>query len=62
MASRKGLIKRPSFTASEDLRKSIKNQTDVALGITKQLLMTLGKDKNMVYSPLSIHVVLSNLA
>lgn len=59
MASRKRLRERPSFTASEDLRKSIENQTDVALGITKQLLLTLGKDKNMVYSPLSIHVVLS---
>lgn len=42
-----------------DLRESIKNQTDVALGITRQLLLTEGKNKNMVYSPLSIHVVLS---
>ncbi|KAK9928022.1 hypothetical protein M0R45_025179 [Rubus argutus] len=59
MASRKRLRERPSFTASEDVRKSIENQTNVSLGITKQLLLTLGKDKNMVYSPLSIHVVLS---
>ncbi|KAK9926466.1 hypothetical protein M0R45_023696 [Rubus argutus] len=42
-----------------DLRESIKNQTDVALGITRQLLLTEGKNMNMVYSPLSIHVVLS---
>lgn len=49
-----------SFTATTmDLRESIKNQTDVALGITRQLLLTEGKNKNMVYSPLSIHVVLS---
>ncbi|XP_004301703.1 PREDICTED: serpin-ZX-like [Fragaria vesca subsp. vesca] len=46
----------PSFKPSKELRESIKNQTDVALGITKHLLLTLGKDKNMVYSPLSIHI------
>lgn len=45
-----------------DLRASIANQTDVGLGITKQLLQTEGKDKNVVYSPLSIHVVLSLIA
>lgn len=45
-----------------DLRASIANQTDVGLGITKQLLQTQGKDKNVVYSPLSIHVVLSLIA
>ncbi|PRQ18679.1 putative Serpin family protein [Rosa chinensis] len=45
-----------SFKPSRELRESIKNQTDVALEITKQLLLTLGKDKNMVYSPLSIHI------
>ncbi|KAG6674803.1 hypothetical protein I3842_15G063800 [Carya illinoinensis] len=42
-----------------DLRASIINQTDVALGITKQLLLGEGKDLNLVFSPLSIHVVLS---
>uniref|UniRef100_A0A2N9IA73 Serpin domain-containing protein n=1 Tax=Fagus sylvatica TaxID=28930 RepID=A0A2N9IA73_FAGSY len=45
-----------------DLRESISNQTDVALGITKQLLLTEGKDSNLVFSPLSIHVVLSLIA
>ncbi|KAL6212979.1 hypothetical protein ACLB2K_018194 [Fragaria x ananassa] len=45
-----------------DLRASIANQTDVGLGITKKLLQTEGKDKNVVYSPLSIHVVLSLIA
>ncbi|KAK9947166.1 hypothetical protein M0R45_012600 [Rubus argutus] len=45
-----------------DLRASIANQTDVGLGITKLLLQTEGKDKNVVYSPLSIHVVLSLIA
>ncbi|KAM1004253.1 hypothetical protein EV1_004402 [Malus domestica] len=41
-----------------DLKNSISDLTDVALRITKQLLTTEGKDKNMVYSPLSIQVVL----
>ncbi|KAL5563266.1 hypothetical protein UlMin_033013 [Ulmus minor] len=38
---------------------SISNQTDVALSLTKHLLLTEGKDSNLVLSPLSIHVVLS---
>ncbi|XP_068324777.1 serpin-ZX-like [Pyrus communis] len=37
---------------------STSNLTDVALKITKHLLMTEGKGKNIVYSPLSIQVVL----
>ncbi|XP_018846625.1 serpin-ZX-like [Juglans regia] len=45
-----------------NLRASIINQTDVALGITKQLLLGEGKDLNLVFSPLSIHVVLSMIA
>ncbi|KAB1220399.1 Serpin-ZX [Morella rubra] len=45
-----------------DLRESIRNQTDVALGITKGLLLGEGKDSNLVFSPLSIHVVLSLIA
>ncbi|XP_068337857.1 serpin-ZX-like [Pyrus communis] len=45
-----------------DLRESIINQTDVALGLTKKLLQTEGKQSNLVYSPLSIHVVLSLIA
>ncbi|XP_062028055.1 serpin-ZX-like isoform X2 [Rosa rugosa] len=49
-----------SLTAT--MEESIENQTDVALRITKKLLLTKGKDKNMVYSPLSIHVVLSLIA
>nr|XP_011460321.1 PREDICTED: serpin-ZX-like [Fragaria vesca subsp. vesca] len=52
----------PSFKASESLRKSIRDQTNVALEITKQLLLTEGKNKNVVFSPLSIHVVLSMIA
>jgi serpin B len=42
-----------------DLRESISNQTDVALGIAKRLLLSEGKDSNLVFSPLSIQVVLS---
>lgn len=53
----------PSFKASKAVRNSIDNQTNVALEITKQLLLTEEvKDKNMVFSPLSIHVVLSMIA
>ncbi|KAM1075349.1 hypothetical protein ACFX1X_020487 [Malus domestica] len=37
---------------------STSNLTDVALKITKHLLMTEGKGKNIVYSPPSIQVVL----
>ncbi|KAL6198044.1 hypothetical protein ACLB2K_027836 [Fragaria x ananassa] len=64
---------RPSFKASESLKKSIQDQTNVALDITKQLLLNeslkknlllnnKGKDKNVVFSPLSIHAVLSMIA
>lgn len=45
-----------------DLRESISNQNDVSLSLTKHLLLTEGKDSNLVYSPLSIHVVLSLIA
>ncbi|KAM2002489.1 hypothetical protein FF1_026682 [Malus domestica] len=38
--------------------KEASNLTDVALKITSHLLMTEGKEKNIVYSPLSIQVVL----
>ncbi|TKY75106.1 Serpin-ZX protein [Spatholobus suberectus] len=45
-----------------DLRESIRNQTDVALRITKLLLSKEARDKNLVFSPLSLHVVLSIIA
>ncbi|XP_059436845.1 serpin-ZX-like [Corylus avellana] len=45
-----------------NLRESIRNQTDVALGITKQLLLNEGKDSNVVFSPSSINVLLSLMA
>lgn len=45
-----------------EIHESISNQTDVALGISKCLLLTEGKDSNVVFSPLSIHVVLSLVA
>jgi serpin B len=45
---------------SESLNKSIENQTEVALEITKHLLSNPKfSDKNIVFSPLSIHVILS---
>ncbi|GMI82602.1 hypothetical protein like AT1G47710 [Hibiscus trionum] len=45
-----------------DLRESIRSQTDVALSLTKHVLQTEAKDSNLVFSPLSIHVVLSLIA
>jgi serpin B len=41
-----------------DLRESISNQTDVAMGIAKRLMLNEGKDSNMVFSPSSINVLL----
>lgn len=37
-------------------------QSDVALAMTKRLLQDQGKDSNAVFSPLSIHVLLSLIA
>lgn len=45
-----------------DLRQSISNQTDVSLTLAKNVLLSHGKDSNVVFSPLSIHVVLSLIA
>jgi len=45
-----------------DLRESISNQTDVALGITKRLLLNEGRHSNVVFSPSSINVCLSMIA
>ncbi|XP_062099209.1 serpin-ZX [Humulus lupulus] len=45
-----------------DVRETVSNQTDVALSLTKHLLQTHGKDSNVVFSPSSIHVVLSLIA
>lgn len=42
-----------------DLREVIRSQTDVALRLTKAIFQTQAKNSNLVYSPLSIHVVLS---
>ncbi|KAL1834838.1 hypothetical protein ACET3Z_004489 [Daucus carota] len=41
---------------------SRKNQVDVSLTLAKHLLLNYGKDSNLVFSPLSIQVVLSLLA
>nr|XP_011465023.1 PREDICTED: serpin-ZX-like isoform X1 [Fragaria vesca subsp. vesca]XP_011465025.1 PREDICTED: serpin-ZX-like isoform X2 [Fragaria vesca subsp. vesca] len=46
----------------EALQTPISNQTDVAMKITKQLVESEFKDKNMIYSPLSIYIVLSLIA
>lgn len=45
-----------------DLRESISNLSDVALSITKHLFSKEPSDKNVVFSPLSLHVVLSIIA
>lgn len=45
-----------------DLRESIKNQTHASLQLAQHLVSTEAKDKNLVISPLSIHVVLGLIA
>jgi serpin B len=45
-----------------DLRESIGNQTDVALSLSKQILLTESNNSNLVFSPLSIEVLLSLIA
>lgn len=45
-----------------DLRESIKNQTQASLQLAQHLVSTEAKDKNLVFSPLSIHVVLGLIA
>ncbi|RXI01708.1 hypothetical protein DVH24_015057 [Malus domestica] len=45
-----------------DLRIFVRSQTAAAMRITKPLLLSEAKDKNMVFSPLSIHIVLSLIA
>jgi serpin B len=46
-----------------DLRKSIGCQTDVALSITKHLFSNEEyNDKNLIFSPFSLHAVLSVMA
>lgn len=48
------------LSTTMELKKSVSNQTDFGLRMTKQLFLTQGaKERNMVYSSLSIHVVLS---
>ena len=45
-----------------DLRESISSQTDVALSIAKHLFSKEANGNNLVFSPLSVHVVLSIVA
>ncbi|KDP38405.1 hypothetical protein JCGZ_04330 [Jatropha curcas] len=45
-----------------DIRESIRNQNDVALGLAKHVLLTEAKSSNSVFSPQSIQVVLSLIA
>lgn len=41
---------------------SLKNQVDVSLTLAKHLLLNNGKDSNVVFSPISIQVILGMLA
>ncbi|KAG5542204.1 hypothetical protein RHGRI_021913 [Rhododendron griersonianum] len=41
-----------------DLKESISNQTDFSLALANRLSLSESKDSNLVFSPLSIHVVL----
>ncbi|KAL0557998.1 hypothetical protein IC582_006560 [Cucumis melo] len=45
-----------------DIRETIRSHGDVAIAITKHLLLNEAKASNVVLSPLSIHVVLSLIA
>ncbi|KAB2632199.1 serpin-ZX-like [Pyrus ussuriensis x Pyrus communis] len=45
-----------------EIENSISNQTNIRLRMIKQLFLIEGKEKNMVYLWLSIHVVLSLIA
>ncbi|KAL5705078.1 NADH:ubiquinone reductase (H(+)-translocating) [Ranunculus cassubicifolius] len=45
-----------------DLQAAIKSQTDLSLLLTNHLISKFAKNTNLVYSPLSIHVVLSLIA
>ncbi|CAI9763670.1 unnamed protein product [Fraxinus pennsylvanica] len=54
----------PSEThgSTMDIRESISNQTDVSLFLAKHLVSTKAKDANLVFSPVSTHVVLGLIA
>jgi serpin B len=45
-----------------DLKESIRNQTDVSLSLAKHVSLSESKDSNLVFSPLSIHVILGLIA
>ncbi|KAL1533322.1 NADH:ubiquinone reductase (H(+)-translocating) [Salvia divinorum] len=45
-----------------DLEQSILNQTDVSVLLAKRVISAHAKDANLVFSPLSIHVVLGLIA
>ncbi|KAK1407530.1 hypothetical protein QVD17_39146 [Tagetes erecta] len=54
--------KHPRPKAPMDLEESIKNQTHVATTLATHLLSNIFPNSNVVFSPLSIHLVLSLLA
>ncbi|KAL7155090.1 hypothetical protein ABFS83_03G054700 [Erythranthe nasuta] len=43
-------------------RESILKQTDISFSLAKQLISTDNKDKNVIFSPLSIHILLGMIA
>ncbi|KAL7117124.1 hypothetical protein ACP275_03G051900 [Erythranthe tilingii] len=45
-----------------DLRESILNQTDVSFSLASHVISAHAKDANLIFSPLSIHVVLGLIA
>ncbi|EYU25361.1 hypothetical protein MIMGU_mgv1a020709mg, partial [Erythranthe guttata] len=45
-----------------DLQQSIQNQSDFSLSLAKHVITTHARDKNLVFSPLSIHIALSMVA
>ncbi|CAI9777793.1 unnamed protein product [Fraxinus pennsylvanica] len=54
--------KSEAHNSTMDIRESISNQTGISLLLAKYLVSTKAKDANLVFSPVSIHMVLGLIA
>lgn len=50
------------MAAIDGMKESVQNQTEVALRLTRQVLLNHAAGSNAVFSPLSLHVLLSMVA
>lgn len=48
--------------SSDDVKQYVQNQTEVALRLTREVLLKEAAGYNAIFSPLSIHVLLSTVA